>query len=171
MLISLLLCLYVRAEFVIFHERHRILHGIQGGCCCAGRNSRYQALAETRVKEKEERRLAKERKKNQNDRSEKEASGDDESMAKDRMVKLDTIIIVNCLVLVTLFITWYFNDSLWLRYVMIGIGTMSALYACADIYIDGIIYGDDACSDAGRMVELMNQRVSSMDRQIVVFQC
>ncbi|KAK4686233.1 hypothetical protein P7C73_g3892, partial [Tremellales sp. Uapishka_1] len=82
---------------------------------------------------------------------------DDEPTAKDKMVSVITILWVNMVVAAIMGVTWYFQDAIWLRFFIMGMGTMSALYAVADVVIDGVIH-EASSSDCTAMAEEFNMR-------------
>ena len=65
-------------------------------------------------------------------------------------------------------IAWYLSDSIYLRFVILFIGVMNALYAIWDIYLDGIKY-DTVNSDATLMMrELSSRRRVSHVRDVIL---
>jgi hypothetical protein len=66
------------------------------------------------------------------------------------------IILVNVVIGAVAGIAWYFDDSIYLRFVLIFLGTINALYAIFDIYLDGIKYAKIAQSDATLMAQQFN---------------
>jgi hypothetical protein len=62
-------------------------------------------------------------------------------------------------------LTWWWWDSIYLRFVILFIGTINAVYAIWDVYLDGVKFGKDSSSDATEIARLINtkrrQEVSS----------
>ena len=71
---------------------------------------------------------------------------------------LNRILAVNAIVVVIIGVAWYLSDSIGLRYVILFLGTMNALYALWDVVIDGVIHGKDTGSDASEMARLYNEK-------------
>ena len=69
----------------------------------------------------------------------------------------DSIILTNLLIATIIAITWYLADSIYLRFVVLFIGIMNALYAIWDIFLDGIKYSTEQ-SDATLMVRMLSER-------------
>lgn len=69
--------------------------------------------------------------------------------------------IIGCSLLVgiLLWAAWNWDDSIYLRFAMLGMGLLSALYAVWDIALDGIKYAEVAESDATLMAEVYNQSI------------
>jgi hypothetical protein len=53
-------------------------------------------------------------------------------------------------------VSWALYDSLYLRFVILFLGTINALYAIWDIYLDGIKYGKTVASDCTAMARKFN---------------
>ncbi|WVQ97385.1 hypothetical protein IAU59_004497 [Kwoniella sp. CBS 9459] len=69
----------------------------------------------------------------------------------------DLIMMCSLVVGVLIWLAWNWNDSIYLRFVMLFIGLMNASYALWDVIQDGIVYAKVAQSDATRMAELYNE--------------
>ncbi|WVQ62100.1 uncharacterized protein L199_000238 [Kwoniella botswanensis] len=69
-------------------------------------------------------------------------------------------LIIGCSLLVGLLLTlaWMWDDSIWLRFIMLFMGLLSALYAVWDIILDGIRYAKVAKSDIRYMAEEHNRK-------------
>ena len=67
------------------------------------------------------------------------------------------ILFVACLIAVIIGVAWLYEDSLCLRYVILGLGTMNALYAMCDVMLDGVIHGEETGSDASEMARVFNE--------------
>lgn len=55
-------------------------------------------------------------------------------------------------------VTWFLWDSLYLRFVVLFLGLINALYAIWDVHIDGIAYGKIASSDCTAMAAEFNNK-------------
>lgn len=77
----------------------------------------------------------------------------------DLHVSQDIIIGCSLLVGILLWAAWNWDDSIYLRFAMLGMGLLSALYAVWDIALDGIKYAEVAESDATLMAEVYNQSI------------
>jgi hypothetical protein len=65
---------------------------------------------------------------------------------------------VNVIISIIVSAAWYFDDSVYLRFVLIFLGTINALYAIFDIYLDGIKFAMIAQSDATLMAQQFNEQ-------------
>lgn len=76
--------------------------------------------------------------------------------------------IIGCSLLVgiLLWAAWNWDDSIYLRFVMLGMGLLSALYAVWDIALDGIKYAEVAESDATLMAEIYNHTIQEYNRLV-----
>lgn len=54
---------------------------------------------------------------------------------------------------------WWLDDSVYLRFVHLGLGVMSLEYAMGDVNLDGIIHGEDVPSDATEMAKAFNKKM------------
>ena len=54
-------------------------------------------------------------------------------------------------------VAWYFDDSVYLRFVILFLGNMNAWYAIFDIYLDGFKYSGVQQSDATLMAKAFNK--------------
>ena len=59
---------------------------------------------------------------------------------------------------------WGLYDSLLLRFVILFLGTINALYAIWDVHLDGVKYGKVAVSDCTQMAHRFNEKVSTSGR-------
>ncbi|KAL7424774.1 hypothetical protein Q5752_000458 [Cryptotrichosporon argae] len=84
---------------------------------------------------------------------------------EDKMVSLDIMIAVQAAIAAGLALLWYCDDSVALRFAFIWLGSMSALYACADIVQDGLMVGAPVESDCGAMQALYNARVDAYNEK------
>lgn len=64
-------------------------------------------------------------------------------------------------------VAWYLSDSIYLRFVILFIGVMNALYAIWDIFLDGIKYGTEA-SDVTLMVRILRRKREVCSSSVVV---
>ncbi|RXK40288.1 hypothetical protein M231_02402 [Tremella mesenterica] len=85
-------------------------------------------------------------------------SPDDDRRGKAAMMSLDIMMSVSGLFLIILFVSWYLSDSIALRFVILFMGEMSALYAIWDIVLDGLRSGADAGSDITEFVRILELR-------------
>lgn len=76
--------------------------------------------------------------------------------------------IIGCSILVgiLLWVAWNWDDSIYLRFVMLGMGVLSALYAVWDIALDGIKYAEVTESDATLMAEVYNHTIQEHNRRV-----
>lgn len=76
--------------------------------------------------------------------------------------------IIGCSILVgiLLWVAWNWDDSIYLRFVMLGMGLLSALYAVWDIALDGIKYAEVTESDATLMAEVYNHTIQEHNRRV-----
>ena len=70
---------------------------------------------------------------------------------------MSRMLLTNLLIATVIAITWYLSDSIYLRFVILFIGVMNALYAIWDIFLDGIKYSTEQ-SDATLMVRMLSDR-------------
>ncbi|KAE8539809.1 hypothetical protein D1P53_003746 [Cryptococcus gattii VGV] len=83
----------------------------------------------------------------------------------DLHVSQDIIIGCSILVGILLWVAWNWDDSIYLRFVMLGMGLLSALYAVWDIALDGIKYAEVSESDATLMAEVYNHTILEHNRR------
>ncbi len=69
-----------------------------------------------------------------------------------------SVLFVDLFVTAVIGVTWWYRDAEYLRYVILAIGMMSALYAICDVAIDGMIHGKDTGSDASEMARVFNEK-------------
>jgi sorting nexin-25 len=130
--LSTMFCMFVMPKYALIHHNTKIKYRLAALLGLKQRKEHYRELLKSKL-----------------EKAEKETETDD---AKDRMVSVDmyvsllaladvSILIVNLIVTTPIVLTWYFADGVYLRFVMIGMGTMSALYALWDVVIDGVIHG------------------------------
>ncbi|KIR43650.1 hypothetical protein I307_00311 [Cryptococcus deuterogattii 99/473] len=84
----------------------------------------------------------------------------------DLHVSQDIIIGCSILVGILLWVAWNWDDSIYLRFVMLGMGLLSALYAVWDIALDGIKYAEVTESDATLMAEVYNHTIQEHNRRV-----
>ena len=72
-------------------------------------------------------------------------------------LSLVRILFVAVLIFAVISVAWLFDDSISLRYVILGLGTMNALYAMCDVMLDGVIHGEETGSDASEMARVFNE--------------
>ncbi|WWC86350.1 uncharacterized protein L201_001223 [Kwoniella dendrophila CBS 6074] len=75
-------------------------------------------------------------------------------------------LITACSIIIGIIITlaWMWDDSIYLRFVMLFMGLLSALYAVWDIILDGLKYAKVAKSDITYMAEEHNRRVKQYNK-------
>lgn len=83
----------------------------------------------------------------------------------DLHVSQDIIISCSVLVGILLWVAWNWDDSIYLRFIMLGMGLLSALYAVWDIALDGIKYAEVTESDAALMAEVYNHIIQEHNKR------
>ncbi|WVO20040.1 uncharacterized protein IAS62_001330 [Cryptococcus decagattii] len=83
----------------------------------------------------------------------------------DLHISQDIIIGCSILVGILLWVAWNWDDSIYLRFVMLGMGLLSALYAVWDIALDGIKYAEVTESDATLMAKVYNHTIQEHNRR------
>lgn len=53
--------------------------------------------------------------------------------------------------------SWVLWDSMYLRFVILFLGVINALYAIWDVWLDGVKIGNKACSDCTQMAKIYNR--------------
>ncbi|WVR05971.1 hypothetical protein IAU60_002999 [Kwoniella sp. DSM 27419] len=145
--VSTLICFFVRGKAGITHQWHRIASFVWRWVLCNKRRS-DKALR----KHKHQRDM---RNEHARWRLENDPDGPTEH---DLHASQDLIITCSLVVGMLIWAVWEWDDSNLLRYVMLFMGLLSALYTVWDIIQDGIKYATVAESDATRMAKLHNQR-------------
>ncbi|WRT64245.1 uncharacterized protein IL334_001176 [Kwoniella shivajii] len=84
---------------------------------------------------------------------------------KDLHASQDIIMGCSLLVGVILFLAWNWDDSIYLRFVMLFMGLLSALYAVWDIVLDGLRYAKVAKSDVTYMADEHNKRADKYNEK------
>nr|ODN93112.1 hypothetical protein L203_00381 [Cryptococcus depauperatus CBS 7841] len=145
--ISFLVCARVRPKSITKQVWHRI-------CAWYYRHVKQDAdAADNMMKDHKKLKRGEEGQRKQKD-------DNDEYMPTDHEQHTSLEIIMGCflLVLVILVLAWIWDDSIYLRFVMLFMGLLSSLYAVWDIVLDGIKYGKSADSDVTLMAKEFEAR-------------
>ncbi|ORX36020.1 peptidase M50B-like-domain-containing protein [Kockovaella imperatae] len=161
--VSLLVCIATLPKSFLLHKRHAIrkrFHMLRGDKSRADEHG-------DRAREQED--LLKKGEEADHDHVPPEAK-DDLPSAKERMVSAEAIVLTNLIIGAIVAIAWFISDSLYLRFVILFIGVMNALYAIWDIFLDGIKYGTQT-SDVTLMVRVWSRRRQIADKKLHTGRC
>ncbi|ALO60453.1 hypothetical protein CNC02125 [Cryptococcus deneoformans JEC21] len=148
--IATIVCAFVKVKYAIIHHWHRI--------CAWG--FRWIFCNKEKAREKMDNHFASTRTRNEKANYYHDDSEEDGGPTEhDLHVSQDIIIGCSLLVGILLWAAWNWDDSIYLRFAMLGMGLLSALYAVWDIALDGIKYAEVAESDATLMAEVYNQSI------------
>ncbi|WWC66519.1 uncharacterized protein I206_100422 [Kwoniella pini CBS 10737] len=149
---AIFVCFFVKAKSGIINNWHYMLSYIYRWTMC---NSEKADRSMRRHQYRKDRRNEKARYKHNNE---------DGPTEIDLHASQDLIIGCSLLVGTLLCLAWVWDDSMWLRFIMLFMGLLSALYAVWDIVLDGIKYAKVARSDVTYMAEEHNRRVKNHNK-------
>ncbi|ODO11762.1 hypothetical protein I350_00546 [Cryptococcus amylolentus CBS 6273] len=145
--LAVIICMLVRAKSAITHHWHHMRAWFLRWIFCnpgkaKSEDEKHEYARETRNQEADY-------------RHEQDPEGPTEH---DLHASQDIIIACSVFVDILLWAAWNWDDSIYLRLVMLFMGLMSALYAVWDIALDGIKYAKVAQSDATLMAQAYNKK-------------
>ncbi|ODO07280.1 hypothetical protein L198_00859 [Cryptococcus wingfieldii CBS 7118] len=146
--LAVIICMIVRAKSAITHHWHHMRAWCLRWIFCnpgkaKSEDEKHEYARETRNQEADY-------------RHEQDPEGPTEH---DLHASQDIIIACSVVVDILLWAAWNWDDSIYLRLVMLFMGLMSALYAVWDIALDGIKYAKVAQSDATLMAQAYNKKI------------
>nr|XP_018267026.1 uncharacterized protein I303_01008 [Kwoniella dejecticola CBS 10117]OBR89184.1 hypothetical protein I303_01008 [Kwoniella dejecticola CBS 10117] len=149
---AILVCFFVKAKSGLVNNWHYLLSNIYRWTMC---NADKADRSMRRHHYRRERR---------NERARYKHNHEDGPTEIDLHASQDLIIGCSLLVGTLLCLAWIWDDSMWLRFIMLFMGLLSALYAVWDIVLDGIKYAKVAKSDVTYMAEEHNRRVKNHNK-------
>nr|XP_019049330.1 hypothetical protein I302_03112 [Kwoniella bestiolae CBS 10118]OCF28260.1 hypothetical protein I302_03112 [Kwoniella bestiolae CBS 10118] len=150
--LATLICFFVRAKSGLFHNRYYILSWIYKWMLFNGRRSRRSMKMHQYAKAE------------RNEKAKYKHDNEEGPTEIDLHASQDLIVGCSLFVGTLLTIAWMWDDSIWLRFIMLFMGLLSALYAVWDIILDGIRYAKVAKSDVTYMAEEHNKRARMHNR-------
>ncbi|KAK8866015.1 hypothetical protein IAR55_001166 [Kwoniella newhampshirensis] len=148
-LLATMVCFFVKGKCGFVHHRHQISAWFYR-CMLCNKEKAKKAMRKHKV-------LRDERNMNAS-YVHNEGETEDGQTEHDLHASQDLIICCCIPVGIILAVLWNWDDSLLLRFAMLFMGLMSALYAAWDIFLDGIKYAKVSKSDATYMAEFHAMR-------------
>ncbi|WWD17787.1 hypothetical protein CI109_102229 [Kwoniella shandongensis] len=143
-LLATLVCFSVKSKSGFVHHHHRILAWLYRWILCNPERAKREMRKHKEMRDE----------RNENANYVHNQGEVEDGMTEHDLHASQDLIICCCIpVGIILWALWNWDDSLLLRFAMLFIGLMSALYAAWDIFLDGIKYAKVAKSDATYMAE------------------
>ncbi|WVQ85252.1 hypothetical protein IAT38_007417 [Cryptococcus sp. DSM 104549] len=158
--LATIICAFVKAKWAIVHHWHSVGAWFYRWVLCSKKKARAK-----KIKHEDARAERNEKANYRHEEEDPEEEDPDGPTEHDLHTSQDIIMGCSLFVGVILFVAWNWDDSIWLRFVMLFMGEMSALYAVWDIILDGIKYAKVAKSDATCMAEVHNERAERHNRK------